>query len=93
MARRRRMRKPGKRLELLIRIFTHESSKRYESLFGLGYHMNYEEFLQLPFKFLEDFERLLEIKKKWKLPLTGDEKMLRRHILRYRLQSALKLPT
>lgn len=53
--------------------------------------MKYEEFLQIPYKFLADFESLLEIKKKWGLPLTEDEKTLRRHYQRYQLERMAKL--
>ena len=42
--------------------------------------MNYQEFLQTPHTFVNDVDEILTIKKKWGLALTGEEKMLQRHI-------------
>jgi hypothetical protein len=44
--------------------------------------MRYEEFLQVPYSFVRDFVELLEIKKKWDLPLSRYEKMLKKHMVR-----------
>ena len=52
--------------------------------------MKYEEFLQVPYKFLADLESLLEIKRKWGLSLTEDEKTLRRHYHRFLLERMRK---
>lgn len=53
--------------------------------------MTYEDFLQVPYKFLGDLELLLEIKKKWGMLLTEDEKILRRHYYRYKLERMARL--
>lgn len=46
--------------------------------------MTYEEFLQTPAQFVKDLESILELKKKWGLSLTEDEKMLGRHLRKLR---------
>ena len=52
--------------------------------------MTYEEFLQTPAKFVDDLAKILELKGKWGLSLTPDEKMLRRHLRTLQLRSAVK---
>lgn len=49
--------------------------------------MTYEEFLQTPAKFVDDLAKILELKGKWGLSLTPDEKMLRRHLRTLQLRS------
>jgi hypothetical protein len=53
--------------------------------------MKHEEFLQIKADFVDDLTTILELKAKWELPLTGDEKMLRRHVTRYRIERVAKL--
>lgn len=48
--------------------------------------MTYEDFLQIPHSFAADFEKLLAIKEKWDLPLSEEEKNLKRHYCRYMLE-------
>ena len=52
--------------------------------------MTYEEFLQTPAKFVHDLAKILELKSKWGLSFTPDEKMLRRHLRTLQLKSAVK---
>lgn len=52
--------------------------------------MTYEEFLQTPASFVDDLAKILELKGKWGLSLTPDEKMLRRHLRTLQLRSAVK---
>lgn len=52
--------------------------------------MTYEEFLQTPVEFVDDLAKILELKGKWGLSLTSDEKMLRRHLRTLQLKSAVR---
>lgn len=52
--------------------------------------MTYEEFLQTPAGFVDDLAKILDLKGKWGLSLTPDEKMLRRHLRTLQLKSAVK---
>jgi hypothetical protein len=45
--------------------------------------MNYTQFLQVPYTFVLDCEKVLRIKNKWDLPLTRYEKMLQKHIVKF----------
>lgn len=53
--------------------------------------MKYEEFLQTKAEFVNDLTMILQLKAKWQLSLTGDEKILRRHVTRYKIERAAKL--
>jgi len=44
--------------------------------------VRYEQFLQVPHSFVRDFVKVLEIKKKWDLPLTRYEKTIKKHMVR-----------
>jgi hypothetical protein len=44
--------------------------------------MRYKQFLQVPSSFVRDFVEVLEIKKKWDLPLSRYEKMIKKHMVR-----------
>lgn len=48
--------------------------------------MTYEDFLQIPYSFAADLEKLLAIKEKWDLPLSEEEKKLKRYYHRYMLE-------
>lgn len=50
--------------------------------------MTYEEFLQTPHTFVNDVVEIITMKKKWGLSLTGEEKMLQRHIRTLTLRSS-----
>jgi hypothetical protein len=52
--------------------------------------LTYEEFLQVPQVFVDDAVKILNIKKKWGLDLTDDEKTIRRHIKKMYLTQAAK---
>jgi hypothetical protein len=50
--------------------------------------MNYNDFLQTPHTFVMDVVKILTIKKKWRLSLTREEKMLQKHIRTLTLRSS-----
>jgi hypothetical protein len=52
--------------------------------------MTYEEFLLVPLEFVNDLGKILELKRKWELSFTDDEKMLRRYLLRMKLVEAAR---
>jgi hypothetical protein len=45
--------------------------------------MNYNQFLQTPRSFAVEVTEMLVVKKKWGLALTREEKMLKKHLIRY----------
>ena len=45
--------------------------------------MNYEEFLNQPTSFLDDMEKLIIIKHKYRLKFTEEEKQINVHLLTY----------
>ena len=53
--------------------------------------MNYQEFLQTPYTFMNDVVKIITLKKKWGLALTGEEKMLQRHIRTLTLRSSYEI--
>ena len=50
--------------------------------------MRYKEFLQTPHTLMNDVVEIITMKKKWGLSLTGEEKMLQRHIRTLTLRSS-----
>jgi len=52
--------------------------------------LTYEEFLQTPAAFVNDIVTILEIKKKWGLDLTQDEKTIKKYIMRMRIDALAK---
>ena len=53
--------------------------------------MNYQEFLQTPYTFMNDVVKIITLKKKWGLALTGEEKKLQRHIHTLTLRSSYEI--
>ena len=53
--------------------------------------MNYKKFLQTPHTFMNDVVKIITLKKKWGLALTGEEKMLQRHIRTLTLRSSYEI--
>lgn len=47
--------------------------------------LTYEEFLQTPASFVNNVVKILEIKEKWGLDLTNDEKTIKKYITRMRI--------
>ena len=45
--------------------------------------MNYNQFLQTPISFAVEVAEMLDVKKKWGLALTREEKMLKKHLIKY----------
>lgn len=45
--------------------------------------MTYEEFLDLPTEFIDDMEKVLIIKQKYRLRFTEEEKQINNHIITY----------
>lgn len=45
--------------------------------------MTYEEFLDLPTTFIDDMEKVLIIKQKYRLRFTEEEKQINNHIITY----------
>lgn len=52
--------------------------------------LTYEEFLLTPASFVDDVVKILEIKKKWGLDLTQDEKTIKKYIMRMRIDALAK---
>lgn len=45
--------------------------------------MTYEEFLDMPTTFMDDMLKLVEVKNKYRMTFTEDEKEINKHLLTY----------
>ena len=45
--------------------------------------MNYDEFLEKPTNFLDDMDKLIQIKHKYRLDFTEQEKEINQHLMTY----------
>lgn len=45
--------------------------------------MTYEEFLDMPTTFMDDMLKLVEVKNKYRLEFTKEEKEINQHLLKY----------